>query len=43
MNAVTKKSVANKRRSNAKKEKKNTLQQVNDKWLRTKLGVVDGA
>tara|TARA_R110000824_G_scaffold4716_1_gene22540 strand:+ start:533 stop:664 length:132 start_codon:yes stop_codon:yes gene_type:complete len=43
MNEIKKKSAANKRRASAKKKKKATLQQVNDKWLRTKLSVVDGA
>jgi hypothetical protein len=43
MNEIKKRSAANKRRANAEKKKKTTLQQFNDKWLRTKLGVVDGA
>ena len=43
MNAITKKSEANKRQTKAKEKKKATLQQVNNKWLRTKLGVADGA
>ena len=43
MNEIKKKSADNKRRASAKKNKKTTLQQVNDKRLRTKLGVVDGA
>ena len=40
---INEKSAANKRQAKSKQAKKNMLQQVNDKWLRTKLGVVDGA
>ena len=40
---INAKSAANKRQAKAKQSKKNMVQQVNDKWLRTKLGVVDGA
>jgi len=40
---INAKSAANKRQAKSKLTKKNMVQQINDKWLRTKLGVVDGA
>jgi len=40
---INAKSAANKRQVKSKLSKKNMVQQLNDKWLRTKLGVVDGA